>query len=276
MPNKESSNTIPLGAGKILSLGSNITSFSPGDAVLLSFAHCTTCLPCTSGHPAYCHAFTPLNFSGARPDGSSPISIASKPAYAAFFGQSSFARHAVVNASSMVKVPADTPLALFCPLGCGLQTGAGAVLNTLDVKAGSSLAVFGVGSVGLSAVMAGRMRGAKTIVAVDLNPARLEAAKGLGATHGILGSEGDVVEQIRKICPPNGVDYAVDCSGVPQVVETMVECLGTRGRAATVGAPTPGKKVSIDIFSHLIMGREYVGCCEGDSLPKKVSSSLFL
>jgi len=173
-----------------------------------------------------------------------------------------------------VKVASETPLELFAPLGCGLQTGAGAVLNTLNVQPGSSLAVFGVGSVGMSAVMAGKMRGAKTIIAVDLQPSRLELARSLGATHGIMGSDPDVVEQIQKLCPPNGVNFALDCSGVSQVIEKMIECLGTRGRAATVGAPSPGKKVGVDIFNHLVLGREYVGCCEGDSVAEKVNSFL--
>ena len=156
------------------------------------------------------------------------------------------------------------------PLGCGIQTGAGAVMNTLGVKEGSTLAVFGVGSVGISAVIAGKAIGARTIIVVDLHPSRLELAKRLGATHGILGS-GDVVGEIRKICPPVGVDYAIDCTGSTKVITSMIDSLGTRGRGATVGAPGFGARVSVDVMEHLTYGKEYVGCCEGDSLPKEVS-----
>lgn len=175
-----------------------------------------------------------------------------------------------MHKSCLVKVPPETNLGLFAPLGCGVQTGAGAVMNTLDVNEGSTLAVFGAGSVGMSAIMAGKIRGAKTIIAVDLQPARLELAKRLGATHGVLGS-GNVVEEIRKICPPVGVDFAVDCTGSTKVIENMIESLGIRGKAATVGAPGFGAKVSVDVMSHLTSGRSYMGCCEGDSLPSQVS-----
>jgi len=193
--------------------------------------------------------------------------------FSTFFGQSSFARHTLVHRSSVVKVPQGTDLALYAPMGCGMQTGAGAVLNALDVKPGSSVAVFGVGSVGMAAVMAAaKIRGARTVIAIDLQDSRLELAKKLGATHGVNGGAKDVVEQIRKICPPVGVDYAVDCTGVPAVIRTMIDCLGTKGRAATVGAPGFGKCVSVDVMEHLTYGKEYVGCCEGDSLPSEVGS----
>jgi Zn-dependent alcohol dehydrogenase len=195
--------------------------------------------------------------------------------FSTFFGQSSFARHTLAHRSTVVRVPADTDLALYAPMGCGMQTGAGAVLNSLGVRKGSSVAVFGVGSVGMAAVMAAaKVAGAGTVIAVDLQPARLELARKLGATHVVLaGGEGDVdvVAEVRRICPPNGVDYAVDCTGVPKVIRDMIDCLGTRGRGATVGAPGFGKTVSVDVMEHLTYGKEYVGCVEGDSLPSKVS-----
>ena len=147
------------------------------------------------------------------------------------------------------------------------------MLNTLDVQKGQSLAVFGAGSVGLAALMAGKIRGANPIIAIDLDAKRLELAKELGATHTILASDKslDVVKEIQGICPPNGVSKAVDCTGVGRVIEQMIESLGSRAKAATVGAPSPGTKVSVDVFNHLLSGKEYVGCTEGDSVPEKVS-----
>ncbi|KAL7622131.1 hypothetical protein AAE478_007633 [Parahypoxylon ruwenzoriense] len=260
------------GAGVVVEVGSSVTSVSKGDKVLLSFCHCGSCLWCTSGHPAYCYKFNDLNFGGKRPDGSTAMFIEDggkrKPLFSTFFGQSSFSRHTLVHQSSLVKVEPETPLDLFAPLGCGIQTGVGAVLNTLNVKPGASLVVFGVGSVGMAAIMAGRICQASKIIAVDLNPDRLELAKQLGATHGVLGSNRDlVVSSIREICPPLGADFAVDCTGVPAVIETMVMVLGMKGRAATVGAPGGNAQAKIDIMSHLTYGKEYVGCSEGDSNP---------
>jgi Zn-dependent alcohol dehydrogenase len=126
----------------------------------------------------------------------------------------------------------------------------------------------------MSAVMAAKLRAAKIIIAVDLQPQRLELAKKLGATHTVLGSDPDVVAQIQKISGKNGVDYSVDCAGIPQVVEKALDCLGTRGKGATVGAPTPGVRAGVDVFSHLVMGRQYLECCEGDSDTQKVRRSL--
>lgn len=217
--------------------------------------------------------FLPLNFGGVRADGGMSLKDdKGGDVHCNFFGQSSFGRHAIVSASSIVKVPAETNLKLYAPLGCGLQTGAGSVLNSLGVKSGSSLAVWGVGPVGLAAVMAGVLAGAKKIIAIDLQQDRLKLAQDMGATEIVDGKDADVVEQVRKLSGANGVDFAVDCTGVPKVVEDMINSLGTRGRGCTVGAPKPGSTVAVDIFSHLQFGREYIGCVEGDADPPKVSS----
>ncbi|KAH0592255.1 hypothetical protein MHUMG1_10001 [Metarhizium humberi] len=230
------------GAGIVKEIGSQVRHVAVGDKVLLSFAHCQQCAQCDDGHPAHCYSFKALNFGGTRPDGSSAMrrqeERGGQALYSRFFGQSSFSRHTVVSVSSLVKVPDTTDLALFAPLGCGLQTGAGAVLNTLDVQPGGSVAVFGAGSVGMSAIMAAKMRRAKIIIAIDLQKSRLELASRLGATHTLLGSDPDIVAKIGELAPPNGVNYAVDCTGVPAVIETMIQALGSRGHAASVGAPT--------------------------------------
>ncbi|KAF5597360.1 C2H2 transcription factor [Fusarium pseudoanthophilum] len=260
------------GGGVVLEIGANVTSVSPGDKVLLSFSSCGSCPGCKSGHPAYCYSFNDYNFSGKRPDGSAAMSVMEdgkkQPCYSTFFGQSSFAARTIVHRSSIVKVPQKTPLDLFAPLGCGIQTGVGAVFNTLNVKPGSSIAIFGVGSVGMAAVMAAKARKASKIIAIDLQPERLKLAKELGATDGVLGPDQEyIIKAIKNICPPLGVDFAVDCTGVPSIIETMVASLGMRGRAATVGAPGGNAQAKIDIMSHLTYGKEYVGCSEGDSNP---------
>ncbi|KAI1608216.1 alcohol dehydrogenase [Exophiala viscosa] len=255
------------GAGVVLAMGPAVTHVSEGDKVLLSINHCRTCTNCVAGHPNYCAEGMPRNFGGKRvSDGSATLSLMHDACFSNFFGQSSFSRHAVVNGSCMVKVPSDTKLELFAPLGCGISTGAGSVLNTLNVQEGSTLAVFGVGSVGLSAIMVGKIRKAAIIVAIDLNDARLEIARKVGATHVVNGKDEDVVERVRQCCP-EGVAYAVDCTGAGAVIETMMECLAIRGRAAQVGIPPPDKTVSIKILQHLLRGQEYVGCAGGDCVP---------
>ena len=260
------------GAGIVLEVGSDITEVSKGDKVLMSYSYCGSCSQCASGHEPYCESLLPMNFGGQRDDGTTAFSRSDgSKVHSHFFGQSSFSRHAIVRRSSLVKVADTAQLELFAPLGCGLQTGAGAIFNTLNVTKGSTVAIYGVGSVGLSAIMAARIREAKEIIAVDIQPARLELAKELGATSTINSNEVDVQETIKKLCPPLGVQYALDCSGITKVVETMIDCLGARGRACSVGAPSPGKRAGVDVFSHLVNGREYVGCHQGESIAREVS-----
>ncbi|ETI22685.1 hypothetical protein G647_06761 [Cladophialophora carrionii CBS 160.54] len=264
------------GAGVVLAVGTDVSHVSKGDKVLLSINVCQKCPNCLAGHPNYCDQGMPRNFGGRRvSDGSTTISIDTNtedgtvPCFSSFFGQSSFSRHAVVDQSCVLKVPQDTDLRLFAPLGCGISTGVGSVVNTLDLKDGSSLAVFGVGSVGLSVVMAGKLRNAGTIIAIDLNPHRLEVARKLGATHVVHGNSADVVAEV-KAHAPSGVNYAVDCTGAAKVIETMMECLAVRGRAAQVGLTAPDGTVPIKILQHLLRGQEYVGCAGGDCIPGKM------
>ncbi|KAJ5746509.1 hypothetical protein N7520_011691 [Penicillium odoratum] len=255
------------GAGVVKEVGRNITHISPGDKVLLSYNYCGHCVQCSQGHPAYCLSMLSLNFEGRRPDGSFKMMTQDKqPLYSNHFGQSSFARLAVVSGPCMVKVAAETPLELFAPLGCGLQTGAGAIFNTLNIPPGATLAIFGVGSVGMSAMMAAKIREARVIIAIDLIESRLELARKLGATHTIHGSDSGVAEQLAMICQSDGVMFALDTTGSPTIIERMIKSLGTRGRAASVGAPPPDKLVSLNVLEHLTRGREYVGCNQGDSI----------
>lgn len=277
------------GAGIVLSVGTHVQHVNPGDKVLLSINHCGGCVHCSSGHPNYCVEGMPRNFGGGRSsrrldsdkveggssfahtihlvgnDVPSSSSSTATPCFGNFFGQSSFSRLAIVNGSCAVKVPRETDLALFAPLGCGISTGVGCVLNTLDVQPRSTVAVFGAGSVGLAAVMAARLRKADVIIAVDLRETRLELAKNLGATHVICAAKEDVLARINQVTKTDeGVNYAVDCTGVPAVIETMMDCLAIRGRAAQVGIPTPDKTVPVKILQHLLKGQQYVGCAGGD------------
>ena len=253
------------GAGVVESVGSAVTTHRPGDHVVLSFAHCGHCPACHDHAPSYCAEFMPRNFACARPDGSSSVE-ADPSVRSHFFGQSSFASYAVCSASNAIVVSKDAPLELLGPLGCGIQTGAGAVMNAMKVAEGSSIAVFGAGAVGLSAVMAARVVGARTIIAVDRNPERLELAKELGATEVILVADEDGAQQIQQRMSTRPL-YTLDTTGVPAVVEAAIAVLAPRGVCAVV-AGSPDKKAALPINFMFAGGRTVRGVMEGDSVPQ--------
>ncbi|NGO08925.1 NAD(P)-dependent alcohol dehydrogenase [Streptomyces sp. HC44] len=256
------------GAGVVEAVGDGVTSVAPGDHVVLSFSSCGGCRTCVQGRPAYCDLFFAHNFAGSRPDGSTPLHRESgDDVHGVFFGQSSFATYALAAERNVVKVDPSVPLELLGPLGCGIQTGAGGVLNSLKPPAGSSIAVFGAGSVGLSAVMAAVVAGCTTIVAVDLNTQRLELAKELGATHVINDAEGDTVERLRDLTGGLGVDYTVEATAVPAVLRQAVDALNQGGTCGLIGAAALGTEVSLDMSS-LLFGRVVRGIVEGDSVPQ--------
>jgi aryl-alcohol dehydrogenase len=172
------------GAGVVVAIGEAVRQVTVGDHVVITYLSCGECRPCRSGQPASCALFGLHCFSGGRADGSHALhSHDGSALHDRFFGQSSFATHAIANERNVVKVRRDAPLELLGPLSCGVMTGAGTVWNELQVKPGDSFAVFGAGAVGLSAVMAAKLAGAGTIVAVDRVASRLELARELGATH---------------------------------------------------------------------------------------------
>jgi aryl-alcohol dehydrogenase len=173
--------------------------------------------------------FGVLDAGGTRLDGSTAtLDGQGEKVHDRFFGQSSFATYALANERNVVKVSRDVPLERLGPLGCGIQTGAGAVMNALNVRPGTSFASFGVGAVGCSAIMAARAVGATTIVAIDLVSSRLEMAKELGATHVINAKKINPVEAIRDITG-GGVDYSLEASGDPRALHQAIEALGSLG-----------------------------------------------
>jgi aryl-alcohol dehydrogenase len=256
------------GAGVIEALGPGVKDLKVGDHVVLTYGACGHCDPCSGGHGAYCKDFFGLNFGGGELDGSTAIQDPhGQPLHDHFFAQSSFATYALSRENNAIKVPVDAPLELLGPLGCGIQTGAGAVINSLKVRAGSSFAAYGAGAVGLSAVMAARVAGATTIIAIDVVPSRLELAKELGATHTINSREVDVIEAVRAITA-GGVDFALESTGRTEVLEQGIEALGGLGVIGVVGAPKLGVKAAFDVNNLLLGGRSIRGIVEGDSVPK--------
>jgi aryl-alcohol dehydrogenase len=244
------------GAGIVEKAGKNIAGLRVGDHVVLSFASCGQCAQCGSGRPWLCQSFMGLNFGFHRLDGSNALHRSGVSGH--FFGQSSFATYSIATEQNAVKVPRDVELALLGPLGCGLQTGAGTVMNTLDVRRGASIAILGTGAVGLAAVMAARIVGANPIIGVDKNPMRLELALELGATHIVDGRAADVAQAVSRIAG-GGIDYAVETTGNDILGKLALDLLNLGGAA---GFLTPGPRPSLD------GGRKAISVTEGSSAPR--------
>lgn len=252
------------GSGVVEAVGRSVTNVVPGDHVVMSYAWCGSCDLCHSGHPAHCENVLPQCFGGSRADGSTGITDSTgAPIHDHFFAQSSFAEYALANMRNVVKVPKDLPLDLLAPLGCGLQTGAGAVLQALKVKPGSSFVAFGIGAVGLAAIMAAKVAGATKVIAVDINPERLALAAEIGATHTINGKEVDAVAKIQEITG-KGADFALEASGVGAVLRQAIDCLGIFGTCGIVGAPPLGSEVKVDVMGVMIPGKRVMGIVQGD------------
>jgi aryl-alcohol dehydrogenase len=221
-----------------------------------------------SGYDPYCANFFPLNFGGARPDGTTTLRKGGEVIHGSFFGQSSFANFALANERNIVKVREDVPLNILGPMGCGIRTGAGAVMNTLRPRPGASIAVFGVGPVGMSAILAAIVCGCTPIIAVDMNPGRLEMAKKFRATHTIDSGKVDPVAAIQEITG-EGADFTLECVGNPRVLRQAVDSLprgGPRcGVCGLLGVVAPGTEVTLDM-DKLMNGRTVRGIIAGDSV----------
>lgn len=256
------------GAGVVEAVGSKVSRVKPGDHVVLSFDSCGQCRNCRQHNPGYCFEFFPRNMSGGRAsDGSSPIASNGAPVHASFFGQSSFATHAIAREVNAVVVDRSLPLSILGPLGCGVQTGAGAVANSLGLLKGDSLAIFGAGAVGLSALLAARALGAGEVIVIEPNEKRGAFALELGATRVINPTAtDDVLAEIKQ--SGGGVNHAFDTTGLPQVIGTAIETLLPGGVLGMVGGPPPDALLPANLMSMLVRGITAKYIIEGDSDPQ--------
>lgn len=254
------------GAGIVEAIGSEVTGIAVGNHVLMTYASCGTCSRCTNGLPPYCENFVILNTSGGRSDFTSALSVNGERVMGSFFGQSSFATHALVPARCVVVVDDSVDLVATAPFGCGVQTGAGAVANVMKPGPEDSIAIFGVGGVGMAALMAARAIGVGTIVAVDLSADRLAVAKELGADVTIDGAAEDVVAQV--IAATNGgANFALDTTALNAVIAKGLEALAPMGTLVLVGLGEATMNVEI---GHLTgNGKAIRGCIEGSTDPQK-------
>ena len=225
------------GAGVVERVGAAVTSFVPGDHVIMTYYSDGNCSNCHEGHEAYCEASFPGNFSGRRLDGSHALhTVEGVPIYGSYHQQSSFAQYSIANDRNAIKVSKDVNLELLAPLGCGMLTGGGSVRNRLKPRPGSSIAVFGMGALGFAAAHMARKAGCSTIIAVDLHESRLELAKVFGATHFINASKvQDAAAEVLKICP-EGADHAFEATGSTKVMEQAISVLARGGSCVVSGA----------------------------------------
>jgi len=254
------------GAGVVEAVGSTVTDIRPGDRVIMSFNSCGHCPNCEAQSPTYCYNFFAHNWSGRRPDGSPTMTLDGEPMNAHFFGQSAFATYAIASERNVVRVPdlaGSIPLEQLAPIGCGLMTGAGAVLRSMQVRRGLPIATFGTGTVGLAAIMAAKIVGAYPIIAVDVNDSRLRLAQELGATHALNGND-RVVEAIRHLCP-DGLAYALDTTGINTIIEDAWSLLAPKGICGIVGASAPSDQLHFNEAEFMGGGRRVMGILGGDS-----------
>lgn len=262
------------GVGVVAALGDAVSEFEIGDHVVLSYDYCGQCPQCEAGKPSYCNDHGSLNFSGTRPNGEKTYHDENgKPSevFGSFFQQSSFATYALSHETNTIKVDKDLPLAMLAPLGCGVQTGAGTVFNTLALEAGTSIAIFGCGCVGLSAIMAAKVAAAKNIIAIDINPRRTAMANELGATHTVVAEDftnsAALIEHVKTLTGVGGCHYAIDTTGIPSVLRQALDCCRPMGVTAMIAPGVPGTEVSIEMLG-LLPGKSLRGVVQGDSQSK--------
>jgi len=262
------------GSGYVKEVGPNVTVAKPGDPVLLSFAFCDDCAVCKAGHKSHCNDFMPLNFGDVNRSFGSESG--KEDIGGCFFGQSSFAnlsivqQCSVVNAKDLVKDKRE--LQLFAPLGCGVQTGSGTVVNAAQAGPEDSIVITGMGGVGLSAVMGAVVQGCKTIIGIDLVESRLDLAKEMGATHVINGGKlpdgKELADVVKEMTDGQGPTISIDTTGVPALTKGACAWTRNRGKVIQVGTSPFDFKLEIEVFSWMASGKQFIGAIEGQAYPK--------
>jgi len=252
------------GGGVVEEVGSGVTGLKPGDHVIpLYTPECGTCDFCTSGKTNLCQAIRVTQGQGLMPDGTSRFSTNGKPIYH-YMGTSTFSEYTVLPEIAVAKISAAAPLEKVCLLGCGITTGIGAVLNTAKVEPGASVAVFGLGGIGLSVIQGAVMAGAERIMAIDTNPDKFEMAQQLGATECVNPAEYDApIQDVIVELTNGGVDYSFECVGNTNLMRSALECCHKGwGESTIIGVAGSGQEISTRPFQ-LVTGRVWRGTAFG-------------
>jgi aryl-alcohol dehydrogenase len=262
------------GAGIVERVGSEVTKFSEGDHVITAFTSCGECKYCKTKRSAYCNLFYKYNFGASRLDGSTTFSSKDdgKKIMSHFFGQSSFAKNIVVMETGLTKVGKEVPFEKIAPLGCGIMTGAGAMLNVVQPTKDMTVCVVGVGAVGMAAVMALNTleEPPRRIIAVDVVPERLELARKYGATHGVNSKHSTkLMDVLMDITQGQGIDGSIDTTGRPEVMQELIHSAARKGKLVAVGVGKLENNVPINTFEAVQAGCSYIGCNQGDAYPQE-------
>ncbi len=252
------------GAGIVEAVGPDVTSVAPGDHVIpLYTAECRACKFCTSGKTNLCQAVRATQGKGVMPDGTSRFSYQGKPLYH-YMGTSTFSEYTVCADISLAKVAAQAPAEKVCLLGCGVTTGLGATKHTVKVAPGDTVAVFGLGAIGLAVVMGAKAAGAARILAIDINPAKFELAKELGASECINPREHTApIQEVIVALTDGGVDYSFECIGNVEVMRAALECCHKGwGESVIIGVAGAGQEIATRPFQ-LVTGRVWRGSAFG-------------
>lgn len=251
-------------AGEIEALGPDVTDLAVGDHVILVFVpSCGHCNPCAEGRPALCEPGAAANGKGEMLAGGFRLSQDDSPVHH-HLGCSAFADHAVVSRRSVVKIDKELPFEIAALFGCAVMTGVGAVINTAQLKAGETVAVVGLGGVGLAAILGAIAAGASQVIAVDINPAKLDFARSIGATACIDARDADAAAQVKKLTG-GGVDYAFEFAGSIPALRGAVSMTRRGGTTITAGLPPPDQALPVDVVG--LVGEErslkgsYIGSC---------------
>jgi len=256
------------GAGVVERVGSAVGGLAPGDHVIMANPSCGECANCREGYETYCANSQALKHTGRRADGSIALRRGDEPVHGSFFQQSSFATFSLATERNVIKVPRDAPLEMLAAFPCGVNTGVGTVLNVMRPQPGDSFAVFGVGTVGLAAVMAAKLSGCDPIVAVDVFENRLALARDLGATHVVSATEPDPAAAVRRVAGGRGVKFSIEAAGTPQALRAAVDALAQRGLCCLVGSAAAGVDVPLEMRT-IQFGRTVRGCIQGESVVKE-------
>ncbi|HYN87108.1 MAG TPA: Zn-dependent alcohol dehydrogenase [Ardenticatenaceae bacterium] len=249
------------GAGVVAEVGSAVTRVKVGDHVMLNWrAPCGDCRFCLRGEHNYCAGSLQAENKVRGKDGQ-PLNKA--------LGIGTFCTHTIVNEVQCVPYDGDLPAAPISLIGCGVVTGVGAALYSANVRAGSSVAVFGCGGVGDSVIQGAKIAGATQIIAVDVDPKKLEWAKGFGATHTVNAAEGDPVAQIKALTGGNGVNYSFEAVGLPQTLEQALFCRDLAGTCVLIGVPGPGPRFDIELQRFFDAGGSLTVSWYGNCIPAR-------